>query len=138
MLEKSSAVAAMERLLRDHYSPVHRNDDENISGAIELLLGEINDRRKTTQSILEETLRMIHRSFDFQSLSIAVRDRDRVYKYNAVAGISDEARKVLLSIRYSESDLLDESIFPHTSISDITKFFMSENEPYQPGEVVTF
>lgn len=131
-------VAEMERLLKDNYSPVHRNDDENVSRAIELLMGYINDRRKTTQSILEETVRMIHRSFEFQSLSIALRDSDRKFRYKAVSGLSAESKKVLLSLSYSESDVLDESTFPHTSISDITKFFMSENEPYQPEEVMTF
>ena len=138
MLEKSSIVAATEKFLREHYSPVQRNNDEKVSGAIASLMETVNDRRKATQWILEETVRMIHRSFEFQSLSIALRDRDHDFKYAATTGISEEAKKVLFSIHYSESELFDESIFPHTSISDITKFFMSESEPYQPGEETTF
>lgn len=138
MLGKTSVVVAMEKLLKDNYSPGYRNDDENISVAIELLLGYINDRRKTTQSILEETVRLIHRSFGFQSLSVALRDSDGNYRYKAVTGLSSESKNVLLSLCYSRSDILEESTFPHTSVSDITKFFMSENEPYQPEEVMTF
>lgn len=138
MLEKSSAVAATEKFLKDYYSPVQRNNNEKVSGAIASLMEAINDRRKATQWIFEETVRVIHRSFEFQSLSIALRDHDRNFKYVTTTGISEEAKKVLFSLRYSESELFDESVFPHTSISDITKFFMSENEPYQPGEEITF
>lgn len=138
MLGKSSAVAPMEKLLRENYSPVYRDEEENVSGAIESLLARINGRKETRESILDETVRTIHRAFDFQSITIALRDSDGMYRYKVASGVSAESKKALLSICYSEADILDESTYPHTSISDITKFFMSENEPYEPGEVMAF
>ncbi|MDH4122697.1 MAG: hypothetical protein OEV21_01220 [Thermoplasmata archaeon] len=133
-----SAITAMEKILRERYSPVSRDEEENLSDAIESLLARINDRRKTTQSILDETMRMIHRSFDFQYISILLRDNDGIYRYKVATGVSDISKKTLLSICLSEADLLDQSTYPSTSISNITKFFMSENEPYRPGEEMAF
>jgi len=138
MLGKLSAVAAMEKVLRDRYSPVSRDEEENLSGAIESLIARINDRKKTTQSILDETVRTIHRSFEFQYISILLRDNDGIYRFKVATGVSDISKKTLFSICLSAADLLDQSTYPNTSISNITKFFMSENEPYRPDEIMTF
>lgn len=138
MIGRSSVTAAMEGLLRKNYSPVYRDDKENVIRSIEFLLSQINDRKEKTQSILAETVKAIHRSFGFQDISIALRDSDRIFRYKIVTGLSSESTKVLLTKAYSESEVLDESRFPYTSVSDITKFFMSENEPYNPDDTMTY
>lgn len=138
MLGRSSVTAAMEELLRKNYSPVYRDEKENVVSGIEFLLARINDKKETTQSILSETAKAIHRSFGFQDISIALRDADHIFRYKLVTGLSAESKKALLAKAYSESEVLDESVFPYTSVSDITKFFMSENEPYNPDDTMTY
>ena len=138
MIGKPSALSAIEELLRDNYSPISRDADENAFSAVESLIAYIKDRRKPIRSVLSETIRTIHRSFDFQYIAIALRNIDGNYRYKASSGLSTESEKVLFSLSYSQADLLDESKYPYTSISDITKFFMSEDEPYTLSEIATF
>ena len=138
MLGKSSAIAAMEKLLRENYSPVYRDEKENVASAIEFFLARINARGETAQSILDETVKTIHRSFNFQYISIALRDKDGIYRYKVASGVSAISKKTLFSLCISETDLLDQSAYPNTSTSDITTFFMSENEPYKPDEALSF
>ena len=137
MIGKSSALSVTEKLLRDNYSRISRDEDEDAFSAVESLIAHINGM-EPIHSVLIETMKTIHRSFDFQFIAIALRNNDGNYRYKVSSGLSSESEKALFSISYSPADLLNESIYPHTSISDITKFFMSEDEPYTPNEIATF
>lgn len=138
MFEKSIAVAAIERLLKENYSPNYRDEDENVGNGIVLLLARINDKEQTTQSILDETVRTIHRFFDFQYISIGLKDGDGNFRYKVTSGVTEAARKALLSMSISEAEFEDQTIYPFTSVSETTKFFMSEYEPYRSDEVLTY
>jgi len=68
MIGKSSALSVTEKLLRDNYSRISRDEDEDAFSAVESLIAHINGM-EPIHSVLAETMRTIHRSFDFQSRS---------------------------------------------------------------------
>jgi len=89
---------------------------------------------KSIETILKEVVRTIHRLFDFQFVAISLKDRDGMFRYKVQLGLTQEAEKKYFELEYSLSDSLDESIFPSTAVSDLTRFYMQENAPYKEDE----
>jgi hypothetical protein len=69
---------------------------------------------------------------------MAVKDSDGKFRYKSVIGPTTEGVKTMLQIAYSSSDLFNETIYPSTAVSEITRFYMSENAPYAPDEISTY
>lgn len=127
-----------EELLRRTYTPVSKDKSEEILIGITNFLERYTSGAIPEKMMLEEAIRIIHRTLDFQYLGIAVRDSDGMFRYKTVVGLAADAAKALYKIAYSESDLFNENDYPSTIISDITRFYMGESSPYRPGEEYTF
>ena len=86
-------------------------------------------------TILTDAAKLIHRNFEFQYVSIAMKDpTDEKFRYVVALGLIPSAEAAYKEIRYSHADLFDESVFPSTKVSTYTHFYMSEDAPYKPGE----
>jgi len=92
----------------------------------------------STEKIAKETLTVIHRLFDFQYIYIALKGEDGLFRYIAQLGLPKEKEDALFKIAYSKDDLFDESSYPSTRLSDITRFYMSESMPFKLDEIDTF
>jgi len=138
MLEKSDIVLQTEAILRQRYSFIPKNKSEEaiigISNFLDRYIpGVIAD--KTFQIDLMKT---IHRIFDFQFGGIAVRDPDGMYRMKISYGLTSESEKSYKQLTFSPNDLFDESNYPSTATSDITRFYMSETDPYKLNEISTY
>jgi len=122
-----------ERILRTNYSGVSQNRYEDIMSAVSFLVSR-SVGEKSIETILKEVVRTIHRLFDFQFVAISLKDRDGMFRYKVQLGLTQEAKKKYFELEYSLSDSLDESIFPSTAVSDLTRFYMQENAPYKEDE----
>jgi|YelNatPaOPRAMG01_1025707.scaffolds.fasta_scaffold07517_11 hypothetical protein len=131
-------VKKTETFLRQSYTPIPKNESEEAIVAITNFLERYVQGLIPQRMILEELTRTIHRVFGFQYVCIALRDRDGRFRYKTSIGLTSEAMKALFEIAYSDADLFDESTYPSTAISDITRFYMAEGAPYTPNEVSTF
>jgi hypothetical protein len=92
-----------------------------------------------TNSILKETAEMISRLFNITSVAIALWDPAlRLYKFRAVTGLEQEGTALYKSLSFTKEQLLDDKTYPCHEISKQTKLYLSEDHPYNEGEVLTF
>jgi hypothetical protein len=130
-------VNATEKLLREHYSGTPKDPNENIMFSISSLIGR-SVGQESVDVILKDALRTMHRLFDFQFVAISMKDRDEVFRYKVQLGLTVESEQKYFAIEYTPADLFDDTSFPSTSVSDITRFYMAENSPYKESEVGSY
>lgn len=139
MSGKPGSLIETEKFLRENYSGIAKGEVENAITAMESFLAIASSKEKPLHLILAEVAKTIHRTFDFQYVDIAIRDRrDGLYKYQIAIGLTPEAEKALLQTTYTASDLFDETNFPSTSVSNFTRFYMQESAPFKPVEIATY
>lgn len=137
MLEKSEILENTLNLLRRDYRGFPKDRDENAMVAVSSFISH-SIESNSPENIASEAIRIIHRLFDFQFVSVALRDRDGKFRYVAQLGLPKEKELVLFKIRYSKEDLFDEESYPSTKLSEITRFYMSESNPFKEDEIETF
>lgn len=135
MLSGTDRKLEVSRLIRERYSAAGRSDNEPILESAGQFLKIAMSPKTPTHAILTEIAKMIHHSFEFQYVSIAIKDpTDDKFRYVVAIGLTPSAEAAYKEIRYTIGDLFDESSFPSTKVSSYTHFYMSEDSPYKPGE----
>lgn len=125
----------ISKLIRERYSALKQEEKDPIVDGIGQFLKMAMSPKTPMTSILTEAAKLIHRNFEFQYISIAIKDpADEMFRYVVAFGLTPSAETAYKEIRYSHADLFDESVFPSTKISPYTHFYMSEDAPYKPGE----
>jgi len=137
MFEKSEEEKGVVNVLKGGYSGTPKNDDENAMIAIGSMINRFIGT-ESAENIAKEALKIVHRLFDFQFVSIALKGKDGIFRYVGQIGLTSGGEKTLFGIEYTEEQLFDESIYPSTTVSDITRFYMAENEPFKEEEIDTF
>ncbi|MEM2838584.1 MAG: hypothetical protein QXE18_00610 [Thermoplasmata archaeon] len=137
MLEKSETFEKTLDILRRDYRGFPKDRDESAMIAVASLIAHSIDS-DSPEKIAKETLTVIHRLFDFQYVYIALKDEQGIFKYVAQLGLPKDREDVLFGIRYSKDDVFDESEYPSTQLSDITRFYMAESSPFKENEIGTF
>lgn len=132
-----NAVIETERILKEGYSGNPKDANENFMSAIVSLI-QRSVGQESLDSVLKDTVRTVHRLFDFQFVSISLKERDGMFRYKAQLGLTAEQEKTYFEIAYSTEDLFDDSSFPSTAVSDLSRFYMSENSPYKESEVGSY
>jgi hypothetical protein len=125
----------ISKLIRERYSAIKREEKDSIVDGIGQFLKMAMSPKTLMSSILTDAAKLIHRNFEFQYVSIAIKDpADEKFRYVVAIGLTPSAEAAYKEIRYSHADLFDESAFPSTKVSAYTHFYMSEDAPYKPGE----
>ena len=137
MFEKSNTQIEAEKILKTDYSGIPNEQNENAMVAVSSFISH-TIAPESIEKITTEAVRTIHRLFDFQFVAIALKDNDGLFRFKAQLGLTSESEKAYFAIAYSTTDLFDDSTFPSTAISDLTRFYMSENVPYKEDEVGTY
>lgn len=139
MVSSPEKRAELAKMVRERYSRIARDSNEvTIEGFEQFLLFTMTPRA-TMYMIIDEATRFIHRNFDFQYVGIALRDKaDGLYRYITSVGLTKSAEMTHKEIRYSYSDLFDDSTFPSVKVSNCTHFYLSESAPFKPGEEKTY
>ncbi len=89
-------------------------------------------------AFMKDTADLLERLFSIESIGICVRGDDGLFRYTAVVGMDEEGISEHKAIAYTESQLLDPSIYPSYEISDRTRLFLGEDHPYAAGEEHTY
>ncbi len=135
MLSGTDRKLEVSRLIRERYSSAGRGDNEPVLESAGQFLKVAMSPKTPTHTVLTEIAKMIHHSFEFQYVSIAMKDpSDERFRYVVAIGLTPSAEAAYKEIRYSMRDLFDESTFPSTKVSAYTHFYMSEDTPFKPGE----
>lgn len=137
MLERSEILESTLGILRKDYRGFPKDRDENAMIAVASLISH-SIGSDSPERMVREAITIIHRLFDFQFLSVALRGQDGMFRYVAQLGLPKDKERALFDIRYSIDDLFDEESYPSTQISDITRFYMSESTPFKESEIDTF
>jgi hypothetical protein len=137
MLEKSEILGKMLDILRKDYRGFPKDRDENAMIAVASFVTRSIDS-ESPEKIAKEALTVIHRLFDFQYVYIALKDKDGTFRYVAQLGLPKDREAVLFNLRYTKEDVFDESTYPSTQLSDLTRFYMSESRPFREDEIGTF
>jgi len=132
-----NVINETERILKTEYFGAPKDQTENIMSAV-ISLASRSLGEESAENVLKDALRNIHRLFDFQDVAIAIKDRDGMFRYKVQLGLSVEAEKKYFEIEYSPADLFDDTSFPSTAVSEITRFYMAENAPYKADEVGSY
>jgi hypothetical protein len=132
-----NAVIETERILKEGYSGNPKDADENLMSAI-ISLTQRSVGQESLDPVLKDTVRTVHRLFDFQFVAISLKERDGLFRYKAQLGLTMDQEKSYFDITYSPEDLFDDSSFPSTAVSDLTRFYMAENSPYKESEVGSY
>lgn len=136
-LDEMNLINDTEKILREQYSSTPKDPTENIMSAVSSLISR-SIGQESVDAILKDTVRTIHRLFDFQFVAISLKDRDGIFRYKAQLGLTQESERKYFDIQYTAEDLFDDTSFPSTSVSEITRFYMAENAPYKESEVGSY
>ena len=92
-----------------------------------------------TGEFLEEAAALISKHFGIASVTIAVRDPvDKLYRYQVVNGIDQEAIEGFKKIVYTKEQVTDDGTYPGHEISSHTKIYLAEDHPYASGEEFSY
>lgn len=140
MMKGSGTSNEAERLLRDRYSPIPRDENEKIMEGIQKLLVIARDPVLPLQAFLDETVKLIHRLFDFKEVAIGTKSKsDNLFRYNAFIGTSGDAQKAGRKLAYTYEEMTDSNKYPGgVRITKKTEFMLVELHPFKPGEEDTF
>jgi len=134
MLSKKDTPSETLQILKTGYSGDPKDQNENIMITVQSLIshtiGQSFDKK-----VIDETLSAIHRISEFQQVAIVLRDSDGYFRFKGSLGLPNDAYS---SIQYSDADMSDQSTYPSTDVSELTKFFMQENTPYRKEETNTY
>lgn len=137
MLEQPDTGKETLDILRKNYSGFPKDQNESAMMAVASLVAHSIDS-DSIDKIAKETVTVIHRLFDFQFVYISLKGDDGFFRYIAQIGLPKEKEDTLYRIKYSAEDLFDESSYPSTQLSEITRFYMAESMPYKVDEIDTF
>ncbi len=90
------------------------------------------------QEFLDASADTISKHFGIASVAIAVRDRDRSYRYKVVTGVEKDAVDGMKRIVYTREQLYDDKTYPCYEISSHTKIYLSEDHPYAKDEEFSY
>ena len=91
-----------------------------------------------TEEFLDVCADMITKHLGIASVAIAVRDRDKAYRYKVVTGVDKEAVEGMKRIAYTREQLNDDKTYPGHEISPHTKVYLSEDHPYAKDEEFSY
>ena len=89
--------------------------------------------------LLKETAELVSKRFAISSVAIAIRNPvDRLFRYEAVAGLSEEVAKEFDKLVYTEEQVTDESTYKSYALSDMSRLYLDEDHPYAAGEEFSY
>lgn len=139
MTHNKDGVNEFKAHLREYYSSITRDESEKILEAVQKFFIFAGLMNNTLAPILEEVARTLYRLFEFKEVLIGIRDpKDKMYRYATFVGFRKDTEDKLKQIRYTKEDFFDPNTYPGIWISKQTKYFLSEDEPYDEDEKDTF
>jgi len=122
--------------LKDTYSIVNKTEQERMIFELSSLVEYSLDKRNPLPKVLDRIGRFVQKSFEFKSVSIALRGDDGRFRYAVMIGHPKDAEAALRKESYSGEDLLDNNKFPCIRIMPTVHFTPVEGFPADEAEIV--
>jgi hypothetical protein len=137
-MAKKTKDYVQERQLLARYSKGNRTSREESIDEIRKFVEKCMKPNMHRQVTLDEAVRTILRATEFMEVAINVKDADGRYRFLAMSGFKKEAEAAMRAIAYTPADLKDHSAFPSVRIGRASQYYISEMNPYRPGEEATY
>lgn len=119
----------IEKLLKDRYASTSK---EECSKMIEGMHGFLSRSymNNSTQRLLQDAARVVHSLFQFQEVSIGLKDpSDGKYRYLVVVGYTKEAEDSLKKMSYTYEEFISQQEFPGIRVTKTLDLMIGENQP---------
>ncbi|MDH3364759.1 MAG: GAF domain-containing protein [Thermoplasmata archaeon] len=129
----------VERKLKLEYLYGERDRTRRLLDDLHTLIAHMNDPKLHTKALLQEAADVIHKDLWIREVTIGLRSpSDSKYRYVVMSGLRPEAWRAHEVIEYTHEEFNDPSLFNGRWISECTKVFLAEDEPFLEGEEETF
>ena len=133
--EGSISPESVASRIRTEYQHASMKPETKRMESLQKIISDSQAPYLQLNTFLNAVAQYIYRQLNIHSLSIGIRDSgDGNYRYIAFAGLRKQAEDTLRNCVYSKEDFLDPRKYPGFQISKLTKLFLTENNPYAPGE----
>jgi hypothetical protein len=121
--------------MKTDYSRGIKDHTEKVLESMTDLCRKAEQPNADVRAILKEAAELVSKRFGIAAVSIAVRNPvDKLFRYEAVVGVGEEAVAEFNRLVYTEEQVTDENTYKSHTISDFTKLYLDEDHPYAPGE----
>ncbi len=95
-------------------------------------------KKEDRSVILTEAANILYRHFKIREIGVGLRDPDGLFRMNVFVGYRDDAITANRKLAYSEADFGESGVYKGTLISNLTKAYLAEDNPYANGEQGTY
>lgn len=121
------------------YAQWSKDSIQKVMDSIQDLLGLARTDVGDKAELLDKAVKMIHQQFRLRWVAIGTRsDRDDLYRYDAFAGLREDAVKARKCEAFKREDFDGTGKYPGRMISHQTMLFLEEDKPYTDGAEMTF
>lgn len=127
------------RKLKTDYA--HGSKDASIRAldSVNSLIKYLVQNDPNLDEMLEQATKLIFTQFNIREVSIGLRTApDNLFRYVKMHGMRAEVWAAHKNLSYTYNELLDPKKYKHTVISQHTRLFLAEDNPYAEDEAYTY
>lgn len=139
MMPDHLSLLERTRGILERYAMAKDNQDEMIMEEIIHLLERAKTPTQQLDAFLHDLARTLHKLFDFKEVCVGIQDSsDKMFRYKVCLGFRGGAQDVRRRTVYSPQEMTDEELYPATQVGRLTRFYLSENQPFKDSEREAF
>lgn len=125
--------------MKTEYSRGVKDNIEKVLEAVTDLCRRFEQSSADINPTLKDLAELVSKRFGIASVAIAIRDpSDKLFRYEALVGVGDDAEREFKKLAYTEAQVIDENTYKSYAISDLTRLYLDEDHPYAPGEEFSY
>ncbi len=87
---------------------------------------------------LQEAVDALHAKLYLSEVTIGLRRPDGTYTYEVMAGLQDSEWKAHQGLSYVYDQFVSKEVYKYEEVSELTRLFLAEDNPYANGEDETY
>lgn len=125
----SPVAREIEALLKARYTSAMKEENDKLIEGIQGFISRL-PMNNSMQRLLQDASRVLHSTFQFQEISIGLKDpEDGKYRYHVVVGYTKEAEETLRQLSYTYDEFMSLREFPGIRLSKYLELAIGENQP---------
>jgi len=106
---------------------------------VQSLISALADQQLSMPEFLQSAADVIRDKFWVKEVTMGLRSRsDGLYRYEVMSGLSDTSWKAHRHLAYTLEQFEDPELYTSAQISNLTRLFLAEDNPYGKDEESTF
>ncbi|MCJ2532997.1 MAG: hypothetical protein LN411_03620 [Candidatus Thermoplasmatota archaeon] len=106
---------------------------------VQSLISALADQQLSMPEFLQSAADVIRDKFWVKEVTMGLRSRsDGLYRYEVMSGLSDTSWKAHRQLAYTLEQFEDPELYTSAQISNLTRLFLAEDNPYGKDEESTF